>query len=175
MSGSYAEAAFGVAFRSVRCAARGPGILLTARARPNVDVFGSFGYTRARFDDGTMSSGADVSGNRLPIAPEYTFNIGAQFSQALTDTLSLYGRGELTAYGSFHYDDLNREQQDAYSLANFRAGVRRGLVFGEFWIKNAFDTKYVPLAFPYLGFAPSGFIGEAGRPRTFGVSGGIAF
>ncbi len=154
---------------------RGLELELTARARPNVDVFGSFGYTRARFDDGTMSSGADVSGNRLPIAPEYTFNIGAQFSQALTNTLSLYGRGELTAYGSFHYDDLNREQQDAYSLANFRAGVRRGLVFGEFWIKNAFDTKYVPLAFPYLGFAPSGFIGEAGRPRTFGVSGGIAF
>ncbi len=56
-----------------------------------------------------MSSGADVSGNRLPIAPEYTFNLGAQFSHALTNTLSLYGRGELTAYGSFHYDDLNRE------------------------------------------------------------------
>ena len=154
---------------------RGIELELTARALPNVDVFGSFGYTRARFDDGTVSSGADVSGNRLPIAPEYTFNLGTQFSQVLTNALSLYGRGELTAYGSFHYDDLNRAEQEAYSLANFRAGIRSGLVFGEVWVKNAFDTKYVPLAFPYLGFAPSGFVGEAGRPRTFGISGGLTF
>jgi iron complex outermembrane receptor protein len=154
---------------------RGIELELTARALQNVDVFGSFGYTRARFDDGTVSSGADVSGNRLPIAPEYTFNLGAQFSQVLTNVLSLYGRGELTAYGSFHYDDRNRAEQDAYSLANFRAGIRGRLVFGEVWVKNAFDTKYVPLAFPYLGFAPSGFVGEAGRPRTFGISGGLTF
>lgn len=154
---------------------RGFELELNARTLPNVEVFGSFGYTRARFDDGTVSSEADVSGNRLPIAPEFTFNLGAQFSQALTSALSLYGRGELTAYGSFHYDDLNRAEQDAYSLVNFRTGVRSGFVFGEFWIKNAFDTNYVPLAFPYLGFAPSGFIGEAGRPRTFGISGGITF
>ena len=148
---------------------------LTARPTQGLDVFSSFGYARARFDDGTQLSDADVSGNRLPIAPEYTFNLGAQFSHALTNMLSLYGRGELTAYGSFHYDDLNREEQEAYSLANFRAGVRSRLVFGEVWIKNAFDTKYVPLAFPYPGLAPSGFVGEAGRPRTFGVSGGLTF
>jgi iron complex outermembrane recepter protein len=154
---------------------RGIELELTARPTQGLDVFSSFGYARARFDDGTQSSGADVSGNRLPIAPEYTFNLGAQFSHALTNSLSLYGRGELTAYGSFHYDDLNREEQEAYSLANFRAGVRTRLVFGEVWIKNAFDTKYVPLAFPYPGLAPSGFVGEAGRPRTYGVSGGLTF
>ena len=50
-----------------------------------------------------------------------------------------------------------------------------GRLFAEAWIKNAFDTRYVPLAFPYLGFAPSGFIGENGRPRTFGISGGVTF
>ncbi len=154
---------------------RGIELELTARPTQGLDVFSAFGYARARFDDGTQLSGADVSGNRLPIAPEYTFNLGAQFSHALTNSLSLYGRGELTAYGSFHYDDLNREEQEAYSLANFRAGLRSRLVFGEVWIKNAFDTKYVPLAFPYPGLAPSGFVGEAGRPRTFGVSGGLTF
>ena len=49
-----------------------------------LDVFGSFGYTRARFDDGTMSSGVDVSGNELPNTPDYTFTVGAQLSRALT-------------------------------------------------------------------------------------------
>ena len=46
-------------------------------------------------------------------------------------------------------------------------------MFGEFWIKNAFDTHYIPLAFPYS--TQSGFIGESGRPRTLGVSVGVTF
>ena len=43
------------------------------------------------------------------------------------------------------------------------------------WAKNAGDTRYVPIAIPYPGFAPSGFIGESGRPRTAGVSIGFTF
>jgi iron complex outermembrane receptor protein len=154
---------------------RGIELELNARAVDGVDVFSSFGYTRARFDSGTLSSGFDVSGNRLPITPDYTFNVGAQVTRPITTAISVYARGELTAYGSFQYDDLNRAGQDAYSLTNFRVGARNRLVFGEFWIKNAFDTRYVPLAFAYPGFAPSGFVGEAGRPRTFGLSGGVTF
>ena len=42
-------------------------------------------------------------------------------------------------------------------------------------MKNAFDTRYVPLAIAYPGFAPSGFVGEPGRPRTFGVNLGVGF
>jgi len=53
---------------------------------------------------------------------------------------------------------------------NIRAGVEaRGFV-AEAWMKNAFDTRYIPVAFAYGGLAPSGFLGENGRPRTFGVS-----
>ena len=39
--------------------------------------------------------------------------------------------------------------QDAYSLANFRVGVRGKRLFVEAWIRNAFDTKYIPVAFAY--------------------------
>ena len=53
--------------------------------------------------------------------------------------------------------------------------MRGRWVFGEVWVRNAFDTRYVPVAFPYQGFAPSGFVGEAGRPRTFGVNLGVTF
>jgi hypothetical protein len=42
-------------------------------------------------------------------------------------------------------------------------------------VRNAFDTRYVPIAIPYPGFAPSGYIGENGRPRTFGISLGTSF
>jgi len=47
-------------------------------------------------------------------------------------------------------------------------------LFGEGWVRNAFDTRYVPLAFAYPGLAPSGFI-SPGAPRTFGVRLGLSF
>jgi len=158
-------------------AARSSGVELelNARAHARVDVFGTLGYTSAHFGDGASSSGADVSGNDIPNTPEYTASFGAQFNHALTAGVGLYGRGEVAFSGAFRYDDLNREGQDAYSLANFRAGVRGRFVFGEVWVRNAFDTRYIPVAFAYGQLAPSGFVGEMGRPRTFGVSGGVTF
>jgi outer membrane receptor protein involved in Fe transport len=89
--------------------------------------------------------------------------------------ITAYGRAEATFYGAFKYDDLNMAGQDAYSLANFRGGARGRYLFAEAWIKNAFDTRYIPVAFAYGQLAPSGFIGEMGRPRTFGVNAGVSF
>ena len=63
----------------------------------------------------------------------------------------------------------------AYTLANFRAGVKGKRTFAEVWVRNAFDTHYVPIAFAYGGLAPSGFIGEPGAPRTFGAKLGWTF
>jgi iron complex outermembrane receptor protein len=87
----------------------------------------------------------------------------------------VYGRAEAVFYGAFEYDDLNLARQDAYSLANFRAGARGRYLFAETWIRNAFDTRYIPIAIPYGALAPSGFVGEMGRPRTFGLSAGVTF
>ena len=63
-----------------------------------------------------------------------------------------------------------------------RAGVVQAVVSNsdrlivEAWMRNAFNAFYVPVAFEYEpAFAPSGFIGEAGRPRTFGVTVGVGF
>ena len=148
---------------------------LNARVHPSVDVFGAVGYTRARFDDGSVSSGFDVGGHDIPNTPDYTATFGAQVSRPVTSAVSVYARGEATFYGAFKYDDLNLEGQDAYSLANFRGGARGRVVFVEAWIKNAFDTKYIPIAFAYGQLAPSGYIGEMGRPRTFGVNAGVTF
>jgi hypothetical protein len=54
--------------------------------------------------------------------------------------------------------------------------VRSRSVFAEAWVRNGFDTRYVPVAFAYdPRLAPSGFIGEPGAPRTFGVGVGVGF
>jgi iron complex outermembrane receptor protein len=148
---------------------------LNARVHPSVDVFGGVGYTRARFSDGSVSNGVPVGGNTIPNTPEYTVTLGTQVTHPVRPGISVYGRAEAVFYGAFEYDDMNLARQDAYSLANFRAGARGRYLFAEAWVRNAFDTKYIPLAFAYGQLAPSGFIGEMGRPRTFGVSAGVGF
>jgi len=154
---------------------RGVEVELNARVHPNVDLFGAMGYTSATFSDGSVSMGRNVDGNELPNTPDYTATIGTQLSRALNGTSLLYGRAEAVFIGAIQYDDANTAGQSAYSLANVRVGVRGAALFAEAWIKNAFDTRYIPLAFAYEAFAPSGFIGESGRPRTFGVTLGATF
>jgi hypothetical protein len=84
-------------------------------------------------------------------------------------------RADAVLYGSFQYNDQNSLGQEAYSLVNLRLGVTGRFLTGELLIRNAFDTRYIPFAFPYPNFAPSGFMGEMGAPRTFSVSAGIRF
>jgi iron complex outermembrane receptor protein len=157
--------------------ARSSGVEFDLTARPSsaIDLFASFGYTHARFADDTVAGGVAVADNKIPFTPDYTGVVGAQLSHAMTSAVTLYGRAEVVMYGAFEYDEANTARQDAYSLANFRIGARGKWLFAETWIRNAFDTMYVPIAIPYQGFAPSGFIGENGRPRTFGVSAGVTF
>jgi outer membrane receptor protein involved in Fe transport len=79
------------------------------------------------------------------------------------------------SYGAYFYDEANTAGQDAYALANVRAGARGRLLFAEAWVRNAFDARYIPVAFAYGALTPSGFVGEMGRPRTFGVTVGVRF
>jgi iron complex outermembrane receptor protein len=148
---------------------------LNGRARDGVDVFAALGYTRARFGAGTSSNGVNVSDKKVPNTPDYTATIGTQLSHALTPAIRVYGRAEAVFYGAFQYDEANTAGQDAYSLANVRFGVRGKRVFVEGWVRNAFDTRYIPVAFAYGQLAPSGFVGESGRPRTFGLTAGVTF
>jgi len=157
-------------------ASRGAEFEVRARALEQLDVFAAVGFTHGRFKEGSVSTGIDVSDNLLPSTPGHTATFGAVFTQPL-GSLSFFARGEVANYGAFKYDDLNRAGQDAYSLTNLRGGVRfSNRTFVEAWIRNAFDTRYVPVAFPYdPGSAPSGFLGEPGKPRTFGARVGVTW
>ncbi|MEO8259938.1 MAG: TonB-dependent receptor [Acidobacteriota bacterium] len=153
---------------------KGVELEVNARPAPGVDLFTAVGYTHARFSAGSASSGADVAGNTLPSTPDYTASAGVQYSRT-AGPATVHGRADVVFYGAFKYDDRNSAGQDAYSLVNLRFGITRGLLTGEVFMRNAFDTRYIPLAFSYPNFAPSGFIGEMGAPRTAGVSIGVRF
>lgn len=158
-------------------AARSRGVEFDVAAQPHqsVNVFASFGYTNARFASGSEAAGVDVSDNKVPYTPDYTALVGAQVTRPLNSTVSWFGRAEAVLTGRFEYDEANSEGQEAFSIVNFRGGARGRYLFGELWLRNAFETRYVPIAIPYPGFAPSGFIGEMGKPRTFGVTLGVTF
>jgi iron complex outermembrane receptor protein len=153
----------------------GAEVELNARLLAGCDFFAGLGYTHARFDSGSVSNGVNVGGHKLASTPGYTADFGGQYSVAVTTKASAYARAEIVFRGAYEYDDANTERQDAYSLTTFRAGARGKLLFAEAWIRNAFDTRYIPIAIAFPGLAPSGFLGEMGAPRTFGVRAGVNF
>ena len=157
--------------------ARSSGVELELAARPSagIDLFASVGTTAASFRSGTTSSGIPVGGHRLPDTPRYTANAGAQVSRPVTAAARLFVRGDVTVYGDRFFDEFNVVSQDTYSLTNLQFGIRGARVFGEGWVRNAFDARYVALALAYPGLAPSGYLGEPGVPRTFGVRVGMTF
>ena len=148
---------------------------MNARLAAGCEIFAGLGYADATFGNDSLSGGVPVAGNRISNTPNYTADFGGQYTVAVSSSVNVYGRADISFKGGMYYDDANTEQQDAYSLSNFRAGVRGRQLFAEAWLRNAFDTKYVPLAFAYPGLAPSGFVGENGAPRTFGVRAGVSF
>lgn len=157
-------------------AARSQGVEFEVTARPaaGLDLFGGAGLMSAKFRGGSRSDGVAVGGLRLPFSPDYTASGGAQYTFAVEQGLHAFVRGEVLALGKFYYTDQNVRSQGAYSLANFRAGLRGRQWSLEAWARNAFDEGYVQIAIPY-SLAPSGFIGEAGAPRMIGLSASYRF
>jgi iron complex outermembrane receptor protein len=147
---------------------------LGARAAPGLDLFASYGYTHARFGPGSVSGPVGIDGNKLPNTPDYTASLGAQYSH-LAGAGTVRARADVVLSGAFQYADTNTLGQDAYSLVNLRGGYTARRWLAEVFVRNAFDTEYVPFAFAYPGFAPSGYLGEMGAPRTFGASVGVRF
>ena len=154
------------------------GIELAASYRPVAgwDLFAAAGWQDAKFGAGTTDGPANISGNKVPYTPDYTVTVGTQVTWDVGHGYSVYARGDVQFIGAFDYDSINGAGgQSAYSLANFRLGVRNQTWFIEGFVNNAFDTNYEPIAIPFPGIAPSGYIGESGAPLTAGVRVGVKF
>jgi outer membrane receptor protein involved in Fe transport len=101
--------------------------------------------------------------------------LGLEAAHPVGRRFSVLGRAETVFTGRFEYDNANTAGQDAYTITNLRGILRGERLTFEAWVRNAFNTFYVPVAFEYPLFAQSGFVGEPGRPRTFGVTVGVGF
>ena len=149
---------------------------VTARPHPSIDVFATFGYTNARFGDGTRALGNGVVDKKIPFTPDYTAVVGTQISRAINSAISVFGRAEAAFYGALQVRRAQHRGAGRLLARQFpRRRARRSMSSAKCGSETRSTRSYVPIALPLFGFAPSGFVGEMGRPRTFGVSAGLTF
>lgn len=135
-------------------------------------VHGGFGYTDSSID--RYNGRPYTKNNKVPYAPEYTGNLGAEFKYPVSDGLRLLVRldanfvGEtwfhpvqderlpnLFTYFNFGQGDFARQKRDPYQSLNARVGVEgdRWSVTG--WGKNVTDENYLQEIIPAPEFGGS--------------------
>jgi len=140
----------------------------------------------ATYDNGTgnLSGAADLDGESLALASDWTGTVGANFQTPINDSLKLFIDGNL-----FMRTDqrLSAEiasydtEQDGYALLSLRAGVKTTDETWEVsaWCRNCTDESYAVSKFriPFDGnlfFAATTF-SHVGAPRIMGVTGTYRF
>ena len=140
----------------------------------------------ATYDNGTgtLSGVADLDGQDLPFASEWTGTVGANFETPVSDSLTLFLNGNVfmrtdqrLSAEILSYDT----EQDSYALLTLRAGVKTPDDKWELaaWCRNCTDESYAVSKFriPFDGnlfFAATTF-SHVGTPRIMGVTGSYRF
>ncbi|MCC5869562.1 MAG: TonB-dependent receptor [Gammaproteobacteria bacterium] len=124
-------------------------------------------------------------GNKVPMAPDYTYNLGAQFTAPLTPGIDLVARADLTGVGKTWFGevqdgpdnivptlfgvpgDFSRQRRDAFELVNARLGVRADNWTATLWARNLLNKEYLQEVIPAPEFGGS-FIHDSPR-RAYGV------
>jgi len=159
--------------------ARTQGAELELRATPcrDLELFAGGALLDADFRPGSQTltgtppyTTLNIGGNELPFAPRVTWDVGAQLSRDLPCNLRGFVRTDVTGMTRSFFDSSNGASQGALALVNLRFGVETANWRAELWAKNLFDRRYIAMALPYPGLAPSGYLGENGAPRTLGVT-----
>ena len=119
--------------------ATGKGVELEITARPcdGLSLMAGFGYSDIEFDSFKDALG-DYEGNENPWAPEYTFNLGAQYRHES----GFYARCDLIGYGKMYFDRANDYSRDAYEIVNAKIGYETKDFDVYLYGKNLFDKEY---------------------------------
>jgi iron complex outermembrane receptor protein len=118
-----------------------------------------------------QSFGEDLSGNRLPASPKFTFNGTVHYETDLPFGGGLETTLDATYRTSVYFEphNLDRLKGDALWLVNGRIGWKNksGQLGVGLWVRNLFDKTYVLDAGSVETYGSDGI--SIGTPRTFGV------
>lgn len=150
-----------------RSRSRGVEVSLSWNPTARLGVWGSYGFTDARFvkfDDGE----ADYAGNVLPYAPRNTVSLGATYrlhvgARMLDDVVvncSWQGAGKI------YWNESNTLSQNFYSQLGASVELRKGDFTLSLWGRNLTGTDFYTFYFKSVG---NSFFSH-GKPRQLGLT-----
>ena len=117
---------------------------------------------------GTILGTFDATGRRLPLAPDWTFDISPVYVVPLGEMGDLTFAGTISYNDGFYFEPDNRLHQGPYTLVNMSAtwDAPDDLYSVRLWAKNLSDAAYTTAMYSqsngdYAIYAP---------PRTFGAT-----
>lgn len=150
------------------------GFELEASVRPlaGLTLNGSVSYTDARIKDAAPGTPAR-NGNRLPLSPDWSWNLSAQYEQPVSNDIDGFARGEVNYVGKRWNGFVGPNNQgvatatqlDGYTIFNARVGVR-----GDNWSAALFATNLFDKRIDYFRSLSGISYDVVGQPRTIGVT-----
>jgi iron complex outermembrane receptor protein len=138
---------------------KGFEVSLTAHATERLDLYAAYGYTDSKI---TAMEDPTVLGNQAPLVTRDTLNVGAQYRQPITSSLSGTLRVDFEDIGRTWWDPYNVTSRDPVPLLNLRVGLAGQQWSATLWGKNVTNTIY------NAEFSPGGFLWRA-PPQQYGI------
>ncbi|HEY0938946.1 MAG TPA: TonB-dependent receptor [Steroidobacter sp.] len=129
------------------------------------------GYTRSEFDEFATPLGEDLSGRRLPSAPET--NVNAMVTYTIPSAVGAWAFEVDGKYQSKQYFSVNNDpilSQGSYSLANAHVSWTSPNEHASVtaWVRNLADKEYLVGAYDLASFGWNQWV--VGEPRTYGIT-----
>ena len=146
---------------------KGAELNIVARPLKGLQLTANYGYTYARFLSYVKSETVNYTNNRLPMVPNHTLSVDANYTINPTGWLDrvMFNVG-LRGLGRIYWAEDNLVSQDFYTTLNAKVALTKGIVTWEFWGKNLTDTNYMAYGFK----SSSGNYAQAGKPLMFGTT-----
>ena len=122
---------------AAKASSKGFEIELNAKLADTLELFGSYGYTDATFDEYKDTKG-DFSGNTNVYAPKYNYNLGIQYRA----NQGYFARADINGYGKTYFNRENTNSKDAYNLVNAKLGYETQNYDIYLYGKNIFDKEH---------------------------------
>ncbi len=129
----------------------------------------AFGYTNAKFLDYKKNNTTDYSLNKLPLVPEYTTGLAANYNYFLQKfgIKSLVFHADYKYFGKFYWDVDNLAYQKPYALLNTNITVNMKHFSLGIWGKNLTNASYNRYYFRVATLNKS--FAEPAQPLQFGL------
>ncbi len=152
---------------------KGVEVEINAIPVKNLNLFGNFGLTEAKFIDYQEDSLTDYSRNYIPYIPKYTASFGWDYRIPLKSEFleSVLLGTNCRIIGKHFWNEENDAYQDAYRIMNGKVSLQTKYFDIGLWGKNILGTEYHSFYFEAIG---NQYV-QIGKPRLIGVTAKVHF